>query len=122
MYQLEQEFKTYLNFYGATNYKVETEATVWNQNPCSKQRGQLSSQCATQSEVKSQTHTDVLQQHGEPNSDIGDISFTPEHNNNISRLEFFKDWYAYFGERKTLLADIVDPDGKVNITDFHFFI
>ncbi|RUP46846.1 hypothetical protein BC936DRAFT_146459 [Jimgerdemannia flammicorona] len=40
-------------------------------------------------------------------------------NNNSSRTNFLKDWYAHFGERKTLLASILDPDGKVRDLIFY---
>ncbi|RUS16064.1 hypothetical protein BC937DRAFT_91643 [Endogone sp. FLAS-F59071] len=106
----QDQHSTYLDLYSINNYKIETADTVLNQNSSK----QLSSQYIVQLDEKPQTHTDVLQQqqHGEQNSEIGNISHIPEHNNNLSRSEFFKYWYTYFGERKTLLADIVDPDGK----------
>jgi len=61
------------------------------------------------------TSSDEMVQTYEPQSEFNpqlgeaeDISFS----NNDRREEFFGKWYDHFGNKRTLLADILDPSGK----------
>lgn len=52
---------------------------------------------------------EIHPQFEESGDESGDISFLA----NDRREKFFETWYTHFGERHTLLADILDPSGKV---------